>query len=319
VTLDRANGVLESEPTRGLVSVVIPTLNGGRYLREAIASVIAQTYHRIEIIVVDDGSEDDTRRICDEFGRRVTYIHRDNDGTMGAGARNRGLSEATGELVALLDHDDRWLPDKIERQVAAMRSDPRVGVVFTGTAIIDGDGRVMPTEFGVAELPMVAGDVFHDLLKGNRYCVSSALVRSDVLRDVGVPGDHVNPHDYALWLRIARRYRVDVVPERLTEYRVHAAAYSANALRMATETRRLIETLRPLLHPDCPQCTKLLRDAISRSYLNEFHHTARRGHLIQSLPFLFQAWRTLSVFPWRPRRLAAIARSLTLSARQRVQ
>jgi hypothetical protein len=200
-----------------------------------------------------------------------------------------------------------------------MRSDPRVGVVFTGTRIIDGDGRPMATEFGVAELPMVAGDVFHDLLKGNRYCVSSALVKSDVLRDVGVPDIHVNPHDYALWLRIARKYRVEVVPDRLTEYRVHAGAYSANALRMATETRRLIQTLPPMLHPGCAQCAKLLQDAISRSCLNEFHHTARAGHLRQSLPILWQAWRTLSIFPWRPRRIAAIAKSLTLSARQRVQ
>src|SRR5215471_18162147 len=102
-----------------LISVAIPAYNGAEHLRDAIDSVLAQTYRPLEIIVVDDGSTDDTRAVCESYGDCLKYYYQENDATMGAGARARAIAQAKGEWVALLDQDDRWLPRKIARQVRA--------------------------------------------------------------------------------------------------------------------------------------------------------------------------------------------------------
>ena len=108
---------------------------------------LAQTYRDLEIIVVDDGSADHTRAVCSEFQDRVRYIYRVNDGTRGNGARARAVLESQGEWVALLDHDDRWLPTKIEDQVAAIGRNGRAGIVFTGARIVDARGLPTGQEF----------------------------------------------------------------------------------------------------------------------------------------------------------------------------
>ena len=104
------------------ISVVIPAYNHGRFLREAIDSVLAQTYAPLEIIVVDDGSTDDTEQIVRSYGDRVRYIRQQNAG-VGA-ARNNGIANARGEYVAFLDSDDLWLPEKLAVQVEYMRRHP---------------------------------------------------------------------------------------------------------------------------------------------------------------------------------------------------
>ena len=124
---------------KGLVSVVIPNYNYARFLPEAIDSVLAQTYGQIEIIVVDDGSTDDSREILDGYGDRVTVIFQQNAGV--SAARNNGVSRSRGEYLAFLDADDAWLPAKIERQIAAFRGDEEIGLVHVGMVEIDGSGN----------------------------------------------------------------------------------------------------------------------------------------------------------------------------------
>src|SRR4051812_26931964 len=117
-----------TDTQRPLISVIIGVFNGEPYLREAIESVLAQTYSPVELIVVDDGSEDATGALATGFGRRLHYVRQPNGG-MGA-ARNTGLSLATGDYLAFLDADDRFLPDKLERQMAVFEADPSVDMVF---------------------------------------------------------------------------------------------------------------------------------------------------------------------------------------------
>lgn len=115
-------------PDSSKVSVIIPVFNGERYLAEALESVFLQTRLPEEVVVVDDGSTDATPAVARSFGDRIRYVRQQNRGI--GPARNRGLRESTGQLVAFLDHDDLWTEEKLDLQVRALKASPRTGLVF---------------------------------------------------------------------------------------------------------------------------------------------------------------------------------------------
>jgi glycosyltransferase involved in cell wall biosynthesis len=117
------------------VTVIIPTYNYGRFVADAIASVLAQTYAVFEIVVVDDGSTDETEEVVKTFGERVRYIKQQNAGV--SAARNAGIEVSSGDLIAFLDADDTWLPEKIEKQVAKFAEDAEIGLVHCGMREFD--------------------------------------------------------------------------------------------------------------------------------------------------------------------------------------
>ena len=125
----------------GLVSVVIPTYNRGRLIARAIESALAQTYRNVSVVVVDDGSTDDTRKVVDSYGGCVSYVHQQNAGV--SSARNTGLRCARGEFIAFLDSDDEWQPWKIDAEVAALTSYPEAGIVWTDMQSVDEAGTVV--------------------------------------------------------------------------------------------------------------------------------------------------------------------------------
>jgi len=127
-----------------LVSVVIPTYDCDRYIVQAIESVLSQTYGNVEIIVVDDGSTDQTRRVLKPYLNRIRYIHQQNLGV--SAARNRGIEEASGEFIAFLDADDFFLPDKLADQVACFEAKPSLGVVSSGWYMVDEQGKEVIAE-----------------------------------------------------------------------------------------------------------------------------------------------------------------------------
>src|SRR5689334_19281127 len=124
-------------------SVVIPAYNYGRYLGRAIDSALAQTRPVDEIIVVDDGSTDNTREVAESFGERIIYVYQKNKGL--SAARNTGIRKATGDWVAFLDADDWWHPDKIKRQLEAASKDPEIGLVYTASWVVTPEGDKTPT------------------------------------------------------------------------------------------------------------------------------------------------------------------------------
>jgi len=125
----------------GLVSVLIPTYNRAYIICSAIDSVLAQTYKKIEVVVVDDGSTDNTRELLARYGDAVRYIYQPNAGL--AAARNTGLAAARGEFIALQDSDDLWLPWKIEGQMAVMALDQRIGLCWTDLTAVNPKGEVV--------------------------------------------------------------------------------------------------------------------------------------------------------------------------------
>src|SRR5712672_3063531 len=121
------------------VSIIIPAYNQARFLGVAIESALRQTFSDLEVIVIDDGSTDQTRQVAAGFGDRIRYIHQDNTGL--PGARNRGIRESSGEYLCFLDSDDFYHPDKLQRQVELLDADPEIGFVYCDIVTTDEAGQ----------------------------------------------------------------------------------------------------------------------------------------------------------------------------------
>ncbi|HEY0003248.1 MAG TPA: glycosyltransferase family A protein [Pyrinomonadaceae bacterium] len=315
-----------------LVSAVIPTFNAAEYLREAIESVLAQTRLPDEIIVVDDGSTDHTGEVCASFGERLKYIYQENDGTMGAGSRARAMFEAGGEWIAIMDHDDRWLPAKLERQLEAARAFPEARAILTERRVINGQGETTfePENLSGKAFQLSSHEAFHAFLRESRYSVSSGLLRRSFLKEHGLTDPaRVGVADWDLWLSVARHYPLVVVDQVLTEYRLFAEQTVSDKRWLAEALQKTLDAQREHLHPNCAECRKSFRagqayvaqvfDNAARVLLDQYHAQARDGQLPQALPFL---WRAVKASPQeilRPRRLAAISKSYVIGNVKRRQ
>lgn len=197
------------------ISVVIPTYNRVRQLKQAVESVLAQTTPVGEIIVVDDGSKEDTRRELSAYGDLVTVLVQENSGA--SVARNLGMRRAKGEWIAFLDDDDMWLPEKTERQMELITANPSLGLVYCSDYAVDDDLKVLSTR---PAQPKNRGDVFDRLLAGNFIFTSCALARRRAIEKAGYMDLQMRfAQDWDLWLKIAAEYPVDFVPEPLVLYR----------------------------------------------------------------------------------------------------
>lgn len=309
-----------------LISVVIPAWNAAEYLREAIQSVLAQAHRPFEIIVVDDGSTDHTREVCESFGAAVTYIYQDNDGTKGLGARARAIREARGELIALLDQDDRWLPTKIERQLAALAAHPDAGIVFTRARTIDDTGRITDAKEDLSGgvIRMSAREAFHLLLTENPFCPASALVRREVVGTLlATDPKMVGCGDWELWFSVSRQFPITVVDEALTDYRLSDDQFCADKHQLASSMLRTLEQQRSRFHEGCAACEESYRAGqrhvsdvfavAARTYLDEYHAAAREGQPLGALPSLWLALRAAPREVMRPRRLLAVCKNFAFS------
>ncbi|MCA9394953.1 MAG: glycosyltransferase [Candidatus Omnitrophica bacterium] len=217
-----------------LVSVVMPTYNHAHFIKEAIDSVLGQTYNNLELIIVDNYSEDETREVIEGYtDDRIRYMQFRNNGIIAA-SRNRGIEQAQGDYVAFIDSDDAWLPEKIRLQVDVMQSDTRRGISFGKFKVISPDAVETGKIMGPKDPHMPAG-VYARLIKANFIVSSSTLVRKKALNDVGHFDESPElrcSEDFDLWLRILRKYRPAFVDEIVGVYRMHATNQSGDELRL---------------------------------------------------------------------------------------
>lgn len=220
-----------------LVSVVIPAYNAAATLDETLRSVRSQTHQTLEIIVVDDGSTDNTRAVAERHAavdHRVQIVTQDNAGV--AAARNRGWNRARSELIAFIDADDLWAPTKIERQVQALLAGSKqVGLVYCWSVRINSRSEII----GLQDRARWEGDVLSQIVSRNFIGNgSAALVRREALIhangfDSKLRGaDAEGCEDLLAYYRIAERYHFAVVPEPLTGYRLLPNSMSSNRTRM---------------------------------------------------------------------------------------
>ena len=227
------------------VSLVVPVHDGARFLDEAVASVLGQTYGDLELVVVDDGSTDATPGVLRHWARRDPRVHVVTLPRSGgiAAALNAGVAHSRGELLARLDADDRAAPDRIRRQVEAFRTRPRLGLLGSGARYIDRRGRVVGSE------SVATGDGLAQALRvGNPVLHPSVMMRRAAYESAGGYRSQTEPaEDLDLWLRIAEHFEVDNLAEPLIDYRVHDAqstlrdparqALAATAVHWAADVR----------------------------------------------------------------------------------
>jgi len=213
-----------------LVTTIIPAFNAKRFIDEAVESVLLQTYSGIELIVVDDGSTDGTADQLAKYGSRIRYVHQNNCGP--AAARNHGLKLASGSLIAFLDADDSWLPEKIKRQVEFSCANPEYGIITTDTQTFGETGILNDSLHNYYSISN--GFILEKLLFHNWISASAAMVRRECFEKLGGFDEILGPdgkgqctaEDWLMWMKIAARFPVYFINEVLTRHRIHASNYS---------------------------------------------------------------------------------------------
>jgi glycosyltransferase involved in cell wall biosynthesis len=301
------------------VSAVIPTYNRADLVREAIDSVLAQDWPSLEVVVVDNGSTDETPELLASYsereGARVRGIRLDSNAGPSA-ARNVGIRGAKYELVALLDSDNRWAPGKLRRQMQLFESDRAPELTFTGYTVF-GDGAsgavILDNWEGSQE------DALEQLLAGCCINTSTVIAKRDALLDAGLFDSRMDgAEDYEFWLRFAASgFRIGYIPEALAEYRVHGQALSAD-LNFASEN--IDRVFRTVFESGClPEPFKSRRRFyLARCYLNSACRNLEAG---DGRPAAAALWRAAATRPASVRagwlRLAAQALGATINPRKK--
>jgi glycosyltransferase involved in cell wall biosynthesis len=282
------------------ISVVIPAYNAARFLPRCLESVFGQTLKAEEIIVVNDGSTDDTAALAEKLGAKV--VSRPNGGL--SAARNTGIQSASNEWIALLDADDMWAPEKLERQALSVR--PDTVLVYTGIRVFDDSG---PRD----AVPAIDADSAKRMLRyRNPITPSTVLVRRQaLLREGGFREDIRACEDWEMWMRLQRLGRFEAIEAPLTNYYVYPSSLSANPGRMLQALNQIMDTT--LLAGLHGLERWAWRQRILAVQLCSAGLIARDNMLKDELHYMFSSLLSWPSPFWEPRRFALFA----VSARNR--
>ncbi|NLI80064.1 MAG: glycosyltransferase family 2 protein [Deltaproteobacteria bacterium] len=319
----------------GLVSVIIPTYNRSRLCRQAAESVLSQTYPKVEILIVDDGSQDDTRDVVSMLDDRVHYIRQDNAGV--SAARNRGLLAAKGEYIAFLDSDDLWLPWKLEAQVSLLKRCPNAGMVWTDMVAVDESGTPLfeaylrrmyeayrsftpekhfSRSWDIGDVwqdcparwrkrKCYQGDIFSWMFMGNLVHTSTVLLRRERLEKVGFFDVTLlrSGEDYDFHARTCRVGDVAFMDFPTIHYRIGAADQLTQSEHMVWIARNNLTTVLKMLdstHGEIALPRRLFRARMASAYawvgISEFSENRAAARR--------HLWKSLAWFPFQPRTAA---------------
>lgn len=223
------------------VSVVIPTYNSAQFIGEALRSVFDQTFKDYEIIVVDDGSTDQTKEVIHRYGNKIRYIFQEQRGP--ANARNRGIRDSLGQYIAFLDADDVWLPLKLKKQVCMFHRCPPLAMVFTENSVFNQSG-VCQNSIGKGKR-LMNGDVVKNIFLYNGVVTSTVMVRSEVFNKIGLFEEELQlAEDDNMWIRIAANFKVALIDEPLVRYRVHPHEITSNKIKLMKSVKTNIKLLK---------------------------------------------------------------------------
>lgn len=215
-----------SDKSGPLVSVIIPCYNNADMLPSAVNSVLAQDYANIEVIVIDDGSTDESINVLKQFGDKITLIQQENQGP--AAARNKGLQAASGKYIAFNDSDDLWLPGKLTAQVNYLQHHPDFALCYCGWMEWNGETSLVSVTTNLVDAapsisskyPENEGWIYLDLLKESVIHTITAVLRREVVDEIGMFNTEYRiGEDHDFWLRISQKYRIAKLSQVYALYR----------------------------------------------------------------------------------------------------
>lgn len=269
------------------ISVIIPTYNRAHHLAKAVDSVFCQTYKPFEIIIVDDGSTDNTKQIVSDYADKVVYISQKNSGP--SAARNRGIRAAQGDFIAFLDSDDAWAPEKLEKQVNLISESPKLGLIGTGYYNCDQnlENPTIHPSMKLAKTPR------EEILIRNLWPTPSLLIRKSCFEAVGLFNENMKfAEDWDMWVRISQIFPVATINEPLVMIRKHdqgLAGLNDNQEYNFKLWKDLISNNRIRYS----MCSAAYRKAMSLYYLNRFYSSSHCGDFRSEFVFLSK-----SLFYW---------------------
>lgn len=281
-----------SEP---LVSVVIATYNMGHYLAETMHSVLAQNYNNYEVIVIDDGSEDNTSEVMAEFTKdpKVHYLPQENKGQ--PKAKNAGLKACQGEFIAFCDADDLWQVDKLKKQLVCF-DDPKVGVVYSEVSYIDENGQPLEKS---QPYQRYSGQITDKLIRKNFIPFGTAVIRRECIDKLGM-FDEALPMgiDWDLWLRYSIAYDFHYIPDKTYIYRIWPGQMSSNYRGRYANAEKIMNKFLQQ-HPDAV-AHDLVCSAWADTYTNLAMAIAKAErkiwepftYLLKSMRYDFRYWAT---------------------------
>ena len=218
---------VEQDP---LVSIIIPNYNHAQYVGDAIWSVLTQEYRNFEIIVVDDGSTDNSREVITQFGDKVQYIHQKNAGL--SAARNTGIKASKGVLIGVLDADDMYESIFLSTLVVTLQENPDADGVYCGYQFVDHKNNLLPQ---IEARPVDHDKLYDALLDGNFFVPESIFLRRYVYDNVGLFDETLRAcEDWDVWLRVTKKYKIVHSPNILTRHRILPGSMSTDPQRMLT-------------------------------------------------------------------------------------
>ncbi len=234
------------------VSVIMPVYGGERYLSNAIDSVLSQTHHNLELIIVNDNSPDRSDEIVRQYfyDPRVIYLRNTkNQGV--AASRNNALRQATGSYITFLDQDDIWLPNKLKIQIAAFGKHPELGLIHSDLALIDQNGVLLPqyqcrneSHFDNPRASIQIGFVFNQIFISNDIQPLTSMIPRGIFEEVGQFNEDLpGVDDYELWLRIARFYPIGQIQTILGYWRKHETQQSTQGYKMLILRLKAIDSV----------------------------------------------------------------------------
>lgn len=260
------------------VSVIIPSYNHATYIRQCVDSVLGQTCRDLEVIVVDDGSSDGSLEILQSYGDAITLIYQDNRGTQAA--RNAAIAASSGELIAILDSDDYWLPHKLAAQVALFDRRPELGLVYAFADTVNPAGERTNVGWHLGAPVIHPYGALAQLLLGCYIPALTATFRRTCIEDVGSFDENLlGSGDWDLWIRIAARYPIACVEQPLAHYRIHPTnttklLFRTKAIR--TEHGQVLQKAFQL--PEVSALPQKIRDmAVARTHLSSAEAEAMDG------------------------------------------
>jgi glycosyltransferase involved in cell wall biosynthesis len=293
---------MNASPPR--ISVLIPTYNRADLLPDAIHSVLAQTRPDFEILIVDDGSTDNTRQVVSAFeDDRICYTYRENGGI--SAALNTGLSLARGEYVCRLDSDDRWLPTILEKQTAILEAHPEYGAVYSRAQAMDVHGNPLTQTLGA--LPHYPGQSFKSMLYGDFGCAIATTVRKACYDRVNGYDENLKVNvDWDVWIRLTRHYEFYFLDEVLAQFRHHPKRSTASSLFQYVLASRLTPLDKAFSEPGLPPDILAVRPLayrnahmdIAMQWLGVKDYAQARQHFAESIRISGRPVTTLGRIVW---------------------